>query len=205
MTISTTFRDELLAAIPHLRAHAHAMCHNAALADDLVQDTLVRCWSKCHQFEPGTNFIGWAYTILRNLYISHARRRRREVEDASGSFAATLVSPASQEASSALGDLRRALMRLPQSQRDALLLVTIEDLSCEEAAKVLGCNVGTVKSRVSRARDTLAKLMGDDRRAARPTSQLGPSPAATKTAKRSQALATASPDNGARPEVPVSR
>jgi RNA polymerase sigma-70 factor (ECF subfamily) len=168
MAISTTFRDELLAVIPHLRAHALAMCHNTALADDLVQDTIVRCWSKCHQFEPGTNFSGWAYTILRNLYISHARRRHREVEDATGAFAATLVSPASQEASSALADLRRALIQLPQSQRDALLLVTVEDLSCEEAAKVLGCNVGTVKSRVSRARDTLAKLMGDDRRSARP-------------------------------------
>jgi RNA polymerase sigma-70 factor (ECF subfamily) len=164
MTITTTFRDELLAAIPHLRAHALAMCGNAALADDLVQDTMVRCWSKCHQFEPGTNFIGWAYTILRNLYISHARRRRREVEDVDGVFASAVPAPAAQEHAFDLGTLRRALMQLPQSQRDALLLVTVEDMSCEEAGRVLGCNTGTIKSRVSRARDTLAKMIGDDSR-----------------------------------------
>jgi RNA polymerase sigma-70 factor (ECF subfamily) len=152
-------RTALLGAVPSLRAFAISLSGDVDRADDLVQDTLVRALANVHRFEPGTNLNAWLFTILRNLFHSEYRKRKREVEDADGSYAATLRSAPDQHAHLDFEDLRAALARLPQDQREALLLVGAQGFSYEEAAGICGCAVGTIKSRVNRARKRLAELM----------------------------------------------
>ncbi len=154
--------DELRAAIPNLRAFAMSLCGNRDYADDLVQDTLVRAWAKMDRFQAGTNLHAWLFTILRHVFYSARRKRRREVEDADGSYASRLTTIPGQEAHLDLEDFQTALMKLPADQREALLLVGAEGLSYEEAAAVCGCVLGTVKSRVNRARTRLAALLSLD-------------------------------------------
>ncbi|MPR11771.1 sigma-70 family RNA polymerase sigma factor [Microvirga tunisiensis] len=159
MTTPSITVDELRAALPSLRAFAMSLCGNRDHADDLVQDTLVRAWSKMDRFEAGTNLNAWLCTILRNIFYSDYRKSVREVEDADGSYAGRLFSIPDQEARLALEDFQRALMTLSADQREALLLVTVEGFSYEEAAEICGCVLGTVKSRVNRARTRLADLL----------------------------------------------
>jgi RNA polymerase sigma-70 factor, ECF subfamily len=159
MTTPSITVDELRAALPSLRAFAMSLCGNRDSADDLVQDTLVRAWSKMDRFQVGTNLNAWLCTILRNIFYSDYRKRVREVEDADGSYAGRLFSIPDQEAHLALEDFQRALMTLSADQREALLLVTVEGFSYEEAAEICGCVLGTVKSRVNRARTRLADLL----------------------------------------------
>jgi RNA polymerase sigma-70 factor (ECF subfamily) len=151
--------DEVRAAIPRLRAFAMSLCGNRDYADDLVQDTLMRAWGKMDRFEAGTNLHAWLFTILRHVFYSDRRKRRREVEDADGSYAGRLATIPGQEAHLDLEDFQVALMKLPADQREALLLVGAEGLSYEEAAAVCGCVLGTIKSRVNRARTRLAALL----------------------------------------------
>ena len=127
---------------------------------DLVQETVLRAISKHEKFEAGTNLAAWLMTILRNLYYSGRRRTRREVEDADGVHAATMISIPDQEDAIIVQDLHAALAKLPRVQRDAIMLVGAEGMAYEEAAAALGVNVGTLKSRVNRARNRLAELMG---------------------------------------------
>ncbi|MFC4172998.1 sigma-70 family RNA polymerase sigma factor [Microvirga sp. GCM10011540] len=152
--------EELLAAIPHLRAFATSLCGNRDRADDLVQDTLARAWAKMDRFEAGTNLNAWLFTILRNLFFSEHRKKVREVEDADGSHASRLFTLPEQTARLEMQDFRRALMKLPSDQREALLLVGAEGYAYEEVAEICGCAVGTIKSRVNRARTRLAALLG---------------------------------------------
>lgn len=154
-----TMRDHLLAAVPSLWAFAYSLTHNPALADDLVQDTLVRAWASRDHFEPGTNFGAWVFTILRNRLYALQRKGRREIEDVEGRYASHLISPPDQGAHLDLQDLQRALMKLPPRQREVLLLVVAQGLSYEEAAQVCGCAVGSVKSRLHRARRHLEELL----------------------------------------------
>src|SRR5215217_21671 len=151
--------DELRAAIPSLRAFAVSLCGNRDYADDLVQDTLVRAWAKMDRFQAGTNLHAWLVTILRNHFCNEYWKRAREVEDADGSCAALLCSIPDQEARLDLEDFQRALMKLSADQREALLLIGAEGFSYEEAAGICGCAVGTVKSRVNRARSRLSELL----------------------------------------------
>src|ERR671910_3830793 len=116
-------RQALLDVMPSLRAFAISLSGNVDRADDLVQDTIVRALANAHRFEPGTNLNAWLFTILRNLFHSEYRKRRREVEDADGSYAATLRTAPDQQAHLDFEDLRTALARLPQDQREAVLLV----------------------------------------------------------------------------------
>lgn len=156
---SSTWRDAVVALIPTLRAFAWSLCHNASDADDLVQDTLIKAWTNRDKFADGTNLRAWLFTILRNTYYTSMVRRRREVRDEDGVHAAALTSPANQDWSVAMSALSEALKRLPPEHREALILVGGAGLTYEEAAEICGCALGTIKSRVNRARARLLKLM----------------------------------------------
>ena len=162
MSIDPTVRDEMLAAVPSLRAYALSLCRNVDHADDLVQETLFKAWNHLESFKEGTNLKAWLFTILRNTYFSERRKRRREVEDADGAYAARLSTHAEQHGHMDMQDFRSALSELPDDQREALVLVGAAGFSYEEAAEISGCAVGTIKSRVNRARNRLANMLGLD-------------------------------------------
>jgi RNA polymerase sigma-70 factor (ECF subfamily) len=158
--VDPEFRDGLMAALPNLRAFALSLARHGDRADDLVQDTLLRAWDKRASFQPGTNMNAWLFTILRNSFYSLQRKRTREVEDCDGEHAASLTTIPDQLDSLHVADLLTALARLSPDQREAILLVGAEGLPYEEVAAICGCAVGTIKSRVNRARTRLAELMG---------------------------------------------
>jgi len=153
-------RDALVATIPNLRAFAVSLCGQPALADDLVQETLVKAWTNLDSFSVGTNLRAWLFTILRNVYFSELRKRRREVEDVDGVFASRLSVRGEQAGHMDFEDFRTALGELPADQREALILVGASGFSYEEAAAIAGCAVGTVKSRVNRGRRRLSEILG---------------------------------------------
>jgi RNA polymerase sigma-70 factor (ECF subfamily) len=157
-----SWRSDVVALIPALRAFAWSLSHNAADADDLVQEALTKAWAHRDRFEPGTNLRAWLFTILRNTYYTSLVRRRREVSDESGKYAATLSAPATQDWSMALKNLQASLQRLPTEHREALILVGAAGMTYEEAAEVCGCALGTIKSRVNRARAKLLKLLDEE-------------------------------------------
>jgi RNA polymerase sigma-70 factor (ECF subfamily) len=159
MTVGPEIRDSILAAVPSLRAFAISLCGNVDRADDLVQETLLRALANIHSFQPGTNMPAWLFTILRNLFRSEYRKRRREVEDPDGSYAETLKTHPEQTSHVEFKEFRAALASLPSDQREALILVGASGFSYEEAAAICGCAVGTIKSRVNRARTRLANLL----------------------------------------------
>ena len=156
---SKSLRSDLLSVVPNLRAFAVSLCGNPDRADDLVQETLVKAWSNFDSFVEGTNLPAWLFTILRNIYYSEYRKRRREVPDSDGVHAAKLASAPAQTAHMDFLDFRDALQKLPHDQREALILIGASGLSYEEAAAVCNCEVGTMKSRVNRARNRLAEML----------------------------------------------
>ncbi len=157
---SLTFKKELLSVLPRLRAFAVSLSGNADRADDLVQDTIMKAWAAQERFEAGSNMKAWAFTILRNEFYSQMRKRNREVQDVDGIFSANLAVHPDQYGALDLKDFVVALEKLPDDQREALLLVGASGFAYEEAAEICGCRVGTVKSRVSRARGRLQELLG---------------------------------------------
>jgi RNA polymerase sigma-70 factor, ECF subfamily len=156
---SADIHQELVGAMPNLRAFAISLCGDVTLANDLVQETVMKAWANRDKFTPGTNFKAWLFTILRNTYFSQLRRSRREIQDVDGEHAALLSSPPEQNGHLDLKDFARALEQVSPDQREALILVGAEGFSYEEAAEVCGCAVGTVKSRVNRARTKISQLM----------------------------------------------
>ena len=153
------FKTHLAGVIPHLRAYGRSLCGNPDLADDLVQDTMVKAWASRERFECGTSIKAWTFVILRNTFLSQMRRNKFH-GDYDELAAERLVSTgASQEESSEISDLQRGLMELSEDQREALILVGAGGLSYEDAAQICGCALGTMKSRVSRARTALEELM----------------------------------------------
>lgn len=145
--------------IPRLRRFARAMVRDSALADDLVQECLERALSRLHLWQPGTNLRAWLFTILRNLHINGIRRQQTFV-DIDGEVQNGLGgSHGSQVVRLELRDLRRALDRVPQEQREVVLLIGLEGISYAEAAEILDVSIGTVKSRLSRGRRALRVLM----------------------------------------------
>lgn len=156
---SPKLKSDLLAAIPKLRAFAVSLCGNPDRADDLVQETLVKAWSHLSSFAEGTNMPAWLFTILRNIYYSEYRKRRREVADSEGTIAARLATAPTQNGYMDFLDFREALQKLPADQREALVLIGASGLSYEEAAAICNCAVGTMKSRVNRARHRLTELL----------------------------------------------
>lgn len=164
MAVSNVFRADLLATIPSLRAFAVSLAQNSDKADDLVQETLVKAWDKHESFQPGTNLKAWLFTILRNEFYSQMRKRGREVQDSDGIMTSRLAVHPSQHGQVDLRDFRVALEQLPEDQREAIILIGASGFSYEEAAEICNCAVGTIKSRVSRARSKLQdilKISGD--------------------------------------------
>lgn len=159
MTSATSFKTELLGTIPSLRAFAVSLTHNTDRADDLVQEALVKAWDKQSSFQLGTNLKAWLFTILRNEFYSQMRKRGREVQDSDGIMTAKLAVHPSQHGSLDLDDFKAALDTLPNDQREAIVLIGASGFSYEEAAEICDCAVGTIKSRVSRARTRLQEIL----------------------------------------------
>ena len=161
-TRKVVFEDLLIKTLPSLRQYAYALTRNRADADDLLQAAVSNALAARNSFTPGTNFKAWMSCILRNRFLSDTRRRRETVavDDAPQELFARA---ASQDDNIALGELRRAMAKLPAGHRLALVMITVQGLSYEEASAELGVPVGTVKCRVFRARKQLQLwLMGDD-------------------------------------------
>jgi RNA polymerase sigma-70 factor (ECF subfamily) len=156
---STRFETELLEATPFLRAFARTLCHDSEQAEDLAQEALLKAWQCRGQFQPGTNLRAWLATILRNRYYSLGRRRKWQADYDQEIIERTLVAPDDPQAVVELEDVRRALAMLPDFQREALILVGAGGMSYEEVAQIAGCPLGTVKSRVRRARDELQAIL----------------------------------------------
>jgi len=162
MVLDPSVREAMLSTVPSLRAFAISLSGNVDRADDLVQETLLRAMANIESFQPGTNMSAWLFTILRNLFRSEYRKRRREVEDTDGSYAETLTSHPEQQGRIEFEEFRKALSQLPPDQREALILVGASGFSYEEAASICECAVGTIKSRVNRARTRLSGLLAID-------------------------------------------
>lgn len=153
------FRQELTAAIPYMRAFSRSLTGNEAAADDLTQDALVKAWRARERFRAGTNFRAWIFTIVRNQFYSDQRRSWRQAPWDEEKAKRTLSGPQGLDSMMALDELRRALIELPDDQREAIVLVGAGGFAYEEAAQICGCAVGTIKSRVSRARKALAAML----------------------------------------------
>ena len=146
------FKAELVLIIPQLRAFGRSLSGNRDLADDLVQETLMKAWAARSRFQAGTNMRAWTFIILRNLFLSQMRRSRFTGEWDDLTADRLLAAPAGQDRQIELGDVQRALQHLPQTQREALILVGAGGFAYEEAADICGVAVGTIKSRVARGR-----------------------------------------------------
>jgi len=155
------FKAQLAQVIPHLRAFGRSLSGSRDLADDLVQETLLKAWAARLRFQAGTNMRAWTFIILRNLYLSQMRRSRFRGEWDDLVADRILAAPASQDKHVELGDMQRALLHLPQPQREALILVGAGGFAYEEAAEICGVAVGTIKSRVARGRVALETIMNN--------------------------------------------
>ncbi len=153
-------REELVTHIGPMRAFAISLTRNGSLADDMVQEALVKAWSNIESFQAGTNMRAWLFTILRNTYYSHHRKRSREVEDVEGVLSDSLAQKPDHDGRLQMRDFAVAFATLPEDQREALVLVGAGGFSYEEAAETCGVAVGTIKSRVNRGRARLVELMG---------------------------------------------
>ena len=149
--------ERLVELIPRLRRYARALVGDRASADDLVQDTLERAWAKLHLYRRGTDLRAWLFTVMHNVHVNKVRATR--VTDTLGDELPELAQRASQGDTLLVRDLDRAIARLPSEQRAVLLLVTLEEMSYEEVARALGIPIGTVMSRLSRAREKLRMMM----------------------------------------------
>ncbi len=184
------FRDNLVAIIPSLRAFARGLCGNRDLADDLAQDAMTRAWSARQSFEPGSNFRAWMFMILRNQFYTTVRKNARMVNvEPEFIERALTVGPAQQDRLH-VDDVAMALQKLNPEQREVLMLVGANGVSYEEAAQIIGCAVGTIKSRLARGRTALAALLeGPDDAidvSVRPVKRMG-SDVIERTRRRSEA------------------
>jgi len=161
MRLDPALQSAMLAAVPDMRAFALSLCHQRDRVDDLVQEALLRALNNIQSFKGG-NMTAWLFTILRNNFLNEYRKSRHQVADPSEYFVGTMTSQPDQEAHLQLDEFRTALGRLPSDQREAVVLVGGAGMSYEEAAGVCRCAVGTMKSRVFRARARLAELMALD-------------------------------------------
>ena len=155
------FKTELTGLIPQMRAFARSLCRDATAADDLAQDALLKAWNNRASYQAGTNMKAWTFMILRNQFYSDKRRSWRSTQLDPEVAERTLVAVSNPIASLELDEVRRALAKLPEDQREALILIGAGGLSYEEVSEICGCAIGTIMSRVSRARDRLAALLED--------------------------------------------
>lgn len=156
------FRKELLSVLPHLRAFARGLSGRPDFADDLVQEAAIKAWTARERYQAGTNMRAWTFAILRNHYLSELRRSRRQTDLDEGVVEKMLVMEADQEGPLHLDDMEAALQKLAPERREAVLLVGASGFSYEEAAEIAGCPIGTMKSRVARARADLARMLDGD-------------------------------------------
>jgi RNA polymerase sigma factor (sigma-70 family) len=175
------FKEQLAAVIPHLRAFGRSLSGSRDLADDLVQETLLKAWAARKRFQAGTNMRAWTFIILRNLFLSQMRRARFKGEWDELTASKILAAPASQDRHVELGDMQRALLHLPQPQREALILVGAGGFAYEEAAEICGCAVGTIKSRVARGRVALEGLLSSGKLPSRRQHKTDPNKSALQT------------------------
>ena len=163
------FHDQLVAIIPSLRAFARGLCGNRDLADDMAQDAMTRAWAARQSYTPGSNFRAWMFMILRNHFYTTLRKNSRMVSwDPEIAERVLVVAPAQQDGLN-VQDVQAALLKLPPEQREVLLLIGANGVSYEEAAEIMGCAIGTIKSRLARGRVALAALIegpsiGDDQK-----------------------------------------
>lgn len=164
MTTAPTekFQVELTKLLPNLRAFARSLTRSSDQADDLVQEALMKAWRNWQQFAPDSNLKAWMFTILRNAYLSERRKRKNEVQDVDGEYASQVSVKAEQPGHMDMIDFQAAFAQLLPEHKEALILIGAEGFSYEEAALMCGCAVGTMKSRVNRARNKLAQIMGLD-------------------------------------------
>lgn len=162
MNFERYFRSHLLREMPLLRRWSFVLCRNQSLAEDMMQDTLTKAWANRSSFARGTNMRAWLYRILRNTYFNHLRQRRREVPDPDGALTASLRTPAAQPGKIELGEVRQAMRELSPAQRQAMILIGAQGLSYKQVARLQQVNIGTVKSRLARARQAVAREMGYD-------------------------------------------
>lgn len=154
-------RPDVVQLIPPLRAYARALTRNAADADDLVQETLCKALANLHRFQPGTHLRAWLFTIMRNSFYTRAGRAKREVTGGADCVSGTLTSEPTQEWSLRGKELMAAVSRLPVHYRETLVMVVMLGESYETAAGIFGCTIGTIKSRVNRARTLVRQDLGD--------------------------------------------
>jgi RNA polymerase sigma-70 factor (ECF subfamily) len=152
---------DLTALIPYMRTFARSLCRDAAQADDLTQDALASAWRHRGAYTPGTNLKAWVSKILRNQFYSDRRRSWRVCQLDADTAEETLVAVSDPYFALELDDVRRAMLELPDEQREALTLIGISGMAYEEAAEVCGCAAGTIKSRVSRGRQRLSSILAD--------------------------------------------
>lgn len=157
--VKDEFKREMLRALPNLRAFAVSLIGQHDRADDLVQDAIMKAWANKTKFQPGTNMKAWLFTILRNEFYSQMRKKGREVQDSEGTFTESLSTHPAQLGNLDLKDFQRALEQLPDDQREAIILVGASGMSYDEAAEICGCALGTIKSRVNRARERLKEIL----------------------------------------------
>lgn len=157
-----SFRRELLTVLPHLRAFARGLSGRPDFADDLVQEAAIKAWTARDRYTAGTNMRAWTFAILRNHYLSELRKSRRQTDLDEGAVERMLVMEADQEGPLHLGDMETALQKLAPERREAVLLVGASGFSYEEAADIAGCPIGTMKSRVARARADLARMLNGE-------------------------------------------
>jgi RNA polymerase sigma-70 factor (ECF subfamily) len=153
------FAAGIVAAMPSLARYAQSLCRSADDAEDLVQETLLKAWSHRGGYEPGSNLKAWLFTILRNTFLNGIRKKKREVQDVDGIYSARLRTDPAHHASLDLSDFLVAFAQVPAPQRKALVLVGALGHSYDEAALLAGTAPGTIKSRVSRARQYLMRAM----------------------------------------------
>lgn len=175
-SLDATFKSELTNIVPQLRAFARSLCGQRELADDLVQETLLKAWAARERFQLGTSMRSWTFVILRNTYLTHTRRYRFTGDYDEQMAERSLREPASQQHPLHLADLYRALQSLSPDQRAAVILVGAGGFTYEDASAICDCAVGTMKSRVARARMALTKLLEDG-------APIAPAPAAAATAQ----------------------
>jgi RNA polymerase sigma-70 factor (ECF subfamily) len=156
------FKRELLETLPHLRAFARGLSGRPDFADDLVQEAAIKAWVARERFTPGTSMRAWTFAILRNHYLSELRRNRRQVDYDQELAERLLVMKPDQEDRLHLSDMQKALQKLSSERREALLLVGASGFTYEEASQICGCAVGTMKSRVARARAELGLLLNGE-------------------------------------------
>ena len=161
--VMSDFNDLLEAQIPRLRRYARALLRDVTRADDLVQDTIVRALSKQHLWEPGSNLRAWLFTLMHNQHVNNVRQGRREETAVDfDEISSTLIATNDPTAACQLRELDRGLARLPEEQREVILLVGLEGIRYDEAAAILNVPIGTVRSRLFRGRESLRKLMDMD-------------------------------------------